>query len=189
MKPIIIAICGKSATGKTTLVQYIKQQLPKVHVIVSTTTRPKRENEEWDAYHFSSKTDFEIGIKLEEFLEYCQFRGWYYGTEKTEISTENVNVGIFNPAGMKALAQWQDKYTIVPIYCVSTLTERIRRSIKRDGFKIEILRRAFTDWKDFLDYTWMDKFNTPMILYVGSNMDEIVDYVRYWTQYLVVQIP
>ena len=42
----VIAICGKSAAGKDTLLQEIlKLNRPDVHEIISCTTRPPREGE------------------------------------------------------------------------------------------------------------------------------------------------
>lgn len=44
MKPTVIAIVGDSGTGKTHLSNYLKMRLG-IPVIVSHTTRPRREDE------------------------------------------------------------------------------------------------------------------------------------------------
>lgn len=188
MKPVIIAICGKSASGKTTLAVELKDWFKdKIHIITSSTTRPKRPIEDDSAYHFLSKQTFEDRIKQDSFLEYCKFRGWYYGTEHRDIQEDKVNVGVFNPAGMRALLKQQDKYIIVPVYCYVDFWTRISRSLSRDGFKFEILRRALVDWKDFYHFEdLLIQFDKIYALYLGQNFCNLADYVGYWIQYVVV---
>ena len=56
----VIAICGKSAAGKDTLLQEIlKLNRPDVHEIISCTTRPPREGEiHGKNYYFLSNQEF-----------------------------------------------------------------------------------------------------------------------------------
>ena len=85
MKPIVIGICGKSASGKdytaTRLVdEYIEMGIP-VNKVVSYTTRPQRDGEiNGVDYHFIDRRTF-IKMQYEKkFMEYSEFRGWKYGT-------------------------------------------------------------------------------------------------------------
>ena len=157
-KPIIIAICGKSATGKDTLLRQIKENYPKgrhcgVNVLISDTTRPIRLHEKEDVdYHFISEALFEYKIKNKEYLEYSEFNHWFYGTPLNQITEHAINVGIFNPEGIKTLGKIQDRCIVVPIYLEIRMSERIRRSCRREHkFKLEYVRRAFVDVKDFKD--------------------------------------
>jgi guanylate kinase len=56
----IIAICGKSAVGKDTMLQgMLEAKGDNVHEVISHTTRPPREGEvDGKHYHFISRTDF-----------------------------------------------------------------------------------------------------------------------------------
>ena len=56
----IIAICGKSAAGKDTMLQGMLEAMgDSVHEVISHTTRPPREGEvDGKNYYFISRTDF-----------------------------------------------------------------------------------------------------------------------------------
>lgn len=80
IRPVIIAICGKSATGKTSLAKrlinfLINNDYP-VNFIISDTTRPLREGEKHGIdYNFIDPYDFQLRKKNQEYLETTQFRG------------------------------------------------------------------------------------------------------------------
>jgi guanylate kinase len=80
LKPIIIAICGKSATGKDTLsrclVSNLKHRGYAAQIIVSDTTRPPRENEvDGVDYNFLTNKQFYDKIDSCQYLEYSKFNG------------------------------------------------------------------------------------------------------------------
>lgn len=146
-KPVIIAICGKSASSKDTLARALGRLIGyQSHLIVSSTSRPPRRSEvDGVDYHFIEK-DSE---PTENYLEWCYFRGWFYGTRKAEVMHDKINIGVFNPAGIRSLLAYQDEYDIYVILCQEYTSTRITRSIKRDGFSLEICRRLVTDHFDF----------------------------------------
>ena len=148
-KPVIIALCGKSASGKSTIQKALTEEYP-VHKIISCTTRPPREGEiDGVDYHFLTEDEFLAGSLDGDFLETAQFRGWYYGTRKQDIDNE-ISVGVFNLQGLESLEKFDNEYLIVPIYIRLPFWDRMMRSYNREGkFKKEYLRRAFTDFIDF----------------------------------------
>lgn len=161
MKPTIIAIIGPSCAGKDTLMRkiYFKfsmggmiERFPHVYYIISTTTRPPRENEvNHQDYHFVSDELFDSLIERDCLLEWSQFRGWKYGTDVLALSDapDAINLGVFNLEGIKSL-QEHDEYNLIIIYLIVNWKERLRRSIKREKrLTLEMIRRMFTDWKDF----------------------------------------
>ena len=86
-KPVIVAICGKSATGKDTLAKLLYNDLNRqgiaANLIISDTTRELRDNETKGVdYNFLDKITFLQKAINKEYLEYTKFRGWYYGTPK-----------------------------------------------------------------------------------------------------------
>lgn len=152
-KPVIIAICGKSAAGKDTLQRalffYLCSCLNNpIQYIISTTTRPPREGEKnGQNYWFISKEEW----PYRDFLESTCFRGWWYGTETKRINNkpDAINIGVFNTEGMKKLI-YLDRYKIIPIYLKIPWYTRLIRSIKREHkLTLEMLRRMYTDYKDF----------------------------------------
>jgi guanylate kinase len=91
MKPLLIIISSPSGGGKTTICKKLisSQQSPifgKARFSISATTRKIRQGEESGKdYHFLTKEEFEEKIKNDEFLEYANVYGNFYGTLKTEI--------------------------------------------------------------------------------------------------------
>lgn len=164
-KPIILAICGKSASGKDTLAKSLSASISpyyKTNLIISDTTRPKRSSEQNGVdYNFLSERTFLQNIQDGNYFEYTIFRKWYYGTNKNSIKDDAVNIGVFNVAGLKHMVYLQHWYNIVPIYLDLNLEERLKRSYKREKkFKFEFLRRALVDEKDFKDIrSLLSKYN------------------------------
>jgi len=86
----IVILTGPGGVGKTTIAQFLCQNLQEeFKETVSCTTRAKREHEEnGKDYYFISKEDFENKIKNNEFLEYNTFpNGYMYGTLYSEVLT------------------------------------------------------------------------------------------------------
>lgn len=154
-KPIVIAICGKSASGKDTtanqIVAYYQSKDIPVNKVVSYTTRPPREREvDGEDYHFIDTKTFMRMKYHKDFLEYAKFRDWYYGTSFDSFKDGCVNVCVLNPQGIGSLSRYEHRYDIVYVYLDTPFITRMRRSYKREcKFKLEYLRRSWTDSNDF----------------------------------------
>lgn len=85
--PKLIVISAPSGTGKTSVIKEILKRNPvKLLFSVSATTRKKRENEiNGVDYYFLSEDEFKKKIENDEFIEWEQIYGDYYGTPKSEI--------------------------------------------------------------------------------------------------------
>lgn len=92
-KGLLIVISGPTSVGKDTIFNEIKKKDKNIFGSVSVTTR-KRNPKEQDGveYFFVSKEEFEKRIKNDEFLEYANVHGEFYGTPKVE-TIENLNLG------------------------------------------------------------------------------------------------
>lgn len=83
----MIVICAPSGTGKSTLINRLKNDLPQLEWSVSCTTRPIRLGEvNGKDYHFISKEDFEDQIQKDQFIEWAKVHSNYYGTSKLFVS-------------------------------------------------------------------------------------------------------
>lgn len=90
----LIVISGPSGAGKDTVVDELKKVNDSVWLSVSATSRPPREGEvEGENYFFLDRKEFENKIKKDEFLEYAEYNGNYYGTPKSGI-VKKINEGI-----------------------------------------------------------------------------------------------
>jgi len=86
MSGILYIISAPSGSGKTTLVNELRQYVPRLEFSVSFTTRPPRGSEQdGREYHFITRGEFENMIERDEFLEYAQVFGNYYGTAKSVL--------------------------------------------------------------------------------------------------------
>lgn len=144
--PIVIAIFGKAASGKDTFARKLVDAFgDSAHLVVSTTTRPKRKSEiDGIDYHFVDKNTFKTKEYLNEFVELTEYNGWYYGIEHKEISKDNINIAVVDFHGLLSL--FFSEYDVIPVYMHAPLFLRLKRYIKRDGkFSFELIRRLAAD--------------------------------------------
>ena len=87
----LIILISPSGGGKTTLGNMILKEFSNIDYSVSYTTRPPRKNEKHgESYFFISESKFKGMILLDEFLEYAQVHGYWYGTSKKYIEQKNI---------------------------------------------------------------------------------------------------
>lgn len=85
----LVVITGPSGVGKGTIVRLLLQRHPELDLSISATTRQPRPGEvDGRDYYFISKEEFESAIARDEFLEWAQYAGNYYGTPKTKIAEQ-----------------------------------------------------------------------------------------------------
>lgn len=92
----IIFIIGESGCGKSTLQNRLIDEFPDAYTrIISSTSRvPRVDEKDGIAYHFKSREGFEKLIKEDEFLQYTEFGGNFYGTEINEYNKDQ-DYGLF----------------------------------------------------------------------------------------------
>lgn len=85
-KGSILLISGPSGCGKSTLLKEVYKEISDYYFSISTTTRDPRVGESDGVdYLFVTKEDFEKDIKEDNFLEYAEVHGNYYGTSLKPI--------------------------------------------------------------------------------------------------------
>jgi guanylate kinase len=81
MAGILFIISAPSGSGKSTLVNEVRRLVPGLDFSVSYTTRkPRGSEEDGREYHFVTRERFEAMIAADEFLEWAEVFGNYYGT-------------------------------------------------------------------------------------------------------------
>jgi guanylate kinase len=86
MSGILYIISAPSGSGKSTLVNELRKFVPGLEFSISYTTRPPRGSEQnGREYYFISRRLFEEMIERNEFLEYADVFGNYYGTAKSVL--------------------------------------------------------------------------------------------------------
>ncbi len=91
-KGMLVVLSGPSGSGKgTVLKEFLKDE--DFGLSVSATSRkPRPGDEEGVTYFFKTREEFEEMIKNDEFFEYAQFGGNYYGTPKKYV-LDQINNG------------------------------------------------------------------------------------------------
>ena len=85
-KHILMAVSGPSGVGKGTIVKTLLSRRDDVVESVSCTTREPREGEiHGKHYFFLSHEEFKRRIEENDFLEYDEHFGNYYGTPKSFV--------------------------------------------------------------------------------------------------------
>ena len=165
----VLAFMGEAGAGKDTVLQQMLNLHPEFNEIISDTSRPPRENEiNHVNYHFFSRDEFLQKIKNNEMLEWTEFNNWFYGTGLNSVDPRYINVGVFNPQGVRSLIE-DDRIDVVVVrICASDKTRLLRQLNRETNPNVnEIIRRWQTDAEDFsgLDFYYMpicnDDTNSP----------------------------
>ncbi len=89
----LIIFTGPSGVGKGTILTDFFKDAQNIVYSVSSTTRKPREGEiDGKHYFFKTKDEFENLIKQDAFLEWANYSGNYYGTDKNFVE-ENLKKG------------------------------------------------------------------------------------------------
>lgn len=83
---LLFVVSGPSGAGKDTLVDALRERMPRLKYSVSATTRPPRPGElEGEHYFFLEPAVFEERIEAGGFLEWRQYNGNLYGTPRDYV--------------------------------------------------------------------------------------------------------
>lgn len=161
----LIALFGASGAGKDTVQNWMVSNIPDSHKLISYTTRPPRDNEiDNKDYHFISIETF-THMKLNNmFLETTYFNNWYYGTSSESLKEGQINIGVFNPEGVKNIINNFTNIHVYPLQIWANDKVRLIRSLirEKDPDCLEICRRFIADHKDFnnIDFQYLTYDNS-----------------------------
>lgn len=83
---LLFVVSGPSGAGKDTLVDALRERLPRLRYSVSATTRQPRPGEaEGEHYFFLSRSGFEERLEGGGFLEWREYNGNLYGTPRDYV--------------------------------------------------------------------------------------------------------
>lgn len=141
-----IIIAGKGGSGKDYL-KSILQERYDMKYCISHTSRPIRSNEiENIDYCFVDKEYFDNN--KEEFYEYVEFNGWFYGTTKEEFN--KADLLIMTPSGIAKLKSEDRKSSFIVYIDINEDIRKSRMQSRNDADNTE--RRLYTDSIDFFEF-------------------------------------
>lgn len=149
----VLAIIGKSGTGKSSIFKRLKAFSNKnINYIISSTTRPLRQGEvDGVDYHFIEHDDFVDLMEQGKIVEMSVFRDWCYGTCIDAFDPNKINIGCFDPMRVDILADQSEFIDLKIILVTAPDKERLMRQLSREEEPDvqEIIRRYQTDEEDF----------------------------------------
>lgn len=149
----VVALIGAAGSGKDTIMKKILKEHPEWNEIISCTSRPPREGEKHGVnYYFYKDEEFIELVNSGQMLESTNFNNWFYGTPLEALKKDTINIGVFNPAGIKSLRQ-NKNIDLMVFYIKVDDKERLLRQLNREKHPDvnEIIRRFYTDQKDFAE--------------------------------------
>lgn len=138
-KGLLIVISGPSGAGKGTVCKELMKKY-NYNISISATTRSPREGEvDGVNYHFLDKRSFEEKLSRNEFLEYAQVYGNYYGTLKKGVEDElNKGNNIILEIDIQGTLQVQKVYkNAVYIFLLPPSINELKNRILKRGSETE----------------------------------------------------
>ena len=140
-KKLIIVISSPSGAGKSSICKRLLYDDPQLNISISDTTRSPRDNEtNGTDYNFIEKNEFERRIKNNEYIEYANVFGNYYGSLEKDITAalENGFDVLFDIDWQGALQLKNSNYpNILTIFIIppskDAIYERLKLRAKKSG--------------------------------------------------------
>lgn len=176
---MLYLLCGKTASGKTTILKHLIDECD-IDTIVTCTTRPQRTGEvDGRDYHFLSYDEFMTKLANDEFFEWTSYQvasgeTWYYGSLYKDFEGDNDKIIIVNPEGLKAIKKHckEKKIKVKAILLECDPTSQLARLKNRGDDSEEISRRMKADERDFSNidhlidkYIWTDNRTPEQIVH------------------------
>ena len=149
----MIIIMGKSASGKTTVLNELVTKHG-FNSVVTYTNRPMREGEIADVtYHYISKEEFLEKIKSGFFAEWKKYLVdddvWYYGSAKKDLEkADKKSVIILTPDGVRDIKKNGIKGTVIYLYAnLTTIRTRLKNRKDTNDRAEDRIERDLRDFK------------------------------------------
>ncbi len=173
----VYIISAPSGSGKSTLVEKVRKIVPGLDFSISYTTRPPRGNEQnGREYFFIKREEFEEMIAKQEFLEYAEVFGNYYGTAKEVLEKARKNRhDLLLDIDVQGAAQIKGKLpSAVSIFILppdrKTLESRLRnRSLDAEKVIQHRLATASREIENYMKYDY---------ILVNDRLEESVETLR-----------
>lgn len=137
---LLLVISGPSGAGKSTLCDRFTEESQQTEMVVTTTTRPRRSTEvDGVDYHFLDRVEFERRIANEQFLEYAEVHGNFYGSPIADVkrllsSGKDVILEIDVQGGLNVRKKFPD---VLLIYVTPSDLSALRRRLSGRGTESE----------------------------------------------------
>lgn len=172
MRGKLIIVSGPSGSGKSTVTKIVKDKL-NIPLSISATTRNPRDGEiNGKDYFFLSKEEFKNKIANDEFYEYAEVHGNYYGTLKKTVE-ENLDKGLnvileIDVQGA-LIAKEKKKDAVLVFFRTKDMAILEKRLRDRKTDSEEVIQTRLKNAETELKYE--DKYNYTII---NENLDDSI---------------
>lgn len=175
-KGLLIVVSGPSGAGKGTVCRELINRY-NYNVSVSATTRNSRDGEiDGVNYHFLDKETFQKKISNDEFLEYAEVYGNYYGTLKKGVEDElNKGNNIILEIDMQGTLKIQKVYrNAIYIFLLPPSKSELKNRILRRGSETESsFNLRFSSFADEIKY-----INNYDYAVINDDLDSAVETIH-----------
>src|SRR5947207_2594714 len=173
----VFIISAPSGSGKSTLVNNVRKLIPDLEFSVSYTTRAPRGNEQnGREYFFISRPEFEARIAKNEFLEYADVFGNYYGTARRFLQqAEEHGHDLLLDIDVQGAAQIKSKIPeAVSIFILPPNRQQLEQRLRDRGLDTEevIQRRLLNASREIENYCKYD------YILVNDRLDESTENLK-----------
>jgi guanylate kinase len=173
----VYIISAPSGSGKSSLVDGVRRIVPGLTFSVSYTTRAPRGHEEnGREYFFVSRTEFEEMVRKDEFLEYANVFGNYYGTARRFLrEAEQEEKDLLLDIDVQGAAQIKAKIPqAVSIFVLPPNRQELEKRLRTRSLDAEavIQRRLVTASREIENY---DKYD---YILVNDRLEESIDVLK-----------
>ena len=142
----MIVIVGESASGKSSIANYIMKTYHYNKIITYTTRAPREIEKDGVDYYFIQKPHFETLKEKGFFAETAEYNGWMYGSAKKDY-TDNTVV-VLTPKGLRSLRS-NGVENIYSVYIDVPRRDRLIKCLERGDNIEEAYRRSLSDVGQF----------------------------------------
>lgn len=186
---MILGICGKSGSGKDTLIKMIKDNNREIYKMVKASDRPPRKYEKnGQDYWYFSKEDFKEAERVSSFITVQSFKvangeTWDYGIFQNDIEecleANCLSLITLTPYEIETLYKKLTKEQLDNFYVIYlNITDDVRRKrlLERGDDLAEINRRIEADNKDFDNPIFLSMIDKIIYAYKTKDVyEEIQD--------------
>ena len=133
----IILVAAPSGAGKSSFVERISAEVPRLVDVITCTTRPMRKGEsQGKPYYFIKEEDFKDKIEQGYFVEWAHVHNRMYGTSHDELNKVwSQNKCAIMDIDVQGTETFKKKFShAVSIFIIPPSIDELRRRIvKRDG--------------------------------------------------------
>lgn len=169
----LFIIAAPSGGGKTSLVNALLRQDPRLVLSTSHTTRPPRPGEiDGQHYHFISKADFKQMARAGEFMEYAHVFDHYYGSNRKSVAGQlDQNQDVILEIDWQGARQVKQVFPgCCAIFIIPPKLETLRKRLTGRGQDSEkVINRRMLDaqseishWAEFDQLVVNDDFDTTV---------------------------